>query len=178
MYDVEKFLVYFSYNGESYELIASVNRYDNDPFARHYSFSDYVSRVGIYYVAAVDSAGNESKRQETFRSTPCSDYDLPNVFTPNNDGFNDIFKSYYPQDGVTRSVNMQIVNRSGKVVFKTNDPEINWDGRDIDSKRFVSPGVYIYIGELYEEWSTGNRTIPLSGFIHVYHGDGPQLINE
>ena len=174
MYDVEKFLIYFSFDGERYDLISTVNRNENDPYTLHYSFSDNDSRVGIYYVAAVDSAGNESKRNEVFRSTPCSDYELPNVFTPNNDGFNDVFKSFYPQDGLKRSVNMQIFNRWSKLVFKTTDPDINWDGRDIDSKRFVAPGVYYYICELHEEWSTGFRTIPLTGFIHVFHGDGPQ----
>ena len=174
MYDMEKFLIYFSYNGSDYEEIASVDRHENNPFALDYSFSDYKTLIGFYYVTAVDSAGNESSKSNTFLSTPCSDYELPNVFTPNNDGFNDVFKSSYPHDGLERTVNMQIFNLWGKVVFKTNDPDINWDGRDIDSKRFVSSGVYYYIGELYEEWATGNRTIPLSGFVHVFHGDGPQ----
>jgi len=174
MYDVKKFLIYFSFDGVKYELIGSIDRDKVDPYKTDYSFSDLNPRVGTYYVAAVDSAGNESQRYNTFRSTPCSDYELPNVFTPNNDGFNDVFKSYYPQDGLKRSVDMKIYNRSGKLVFKTNEPDINWDGRDIDSKRFVPSSVYLYTCELYEEWSTGERTISLSGFIHVYHGDGPQ----
>jgi len=167
MYDVEKFLIYFSFNGNDYEIIASVDD-------GNYSFSDDGSRVGFYYITAVDSVGNESQRSNIFISTPCSNYELPNVFTPNNDGINDVFKSYYPKDGVPRIVDMKIFNRWGKMVFKTNDPDINWDGRDIDSKRFVPSGVYYYVCELYEAWPSGQRIIPLAGIIHVYYGKGAQ----
>jgi len=93
---------------------------------------------------------------------------LPNVFTPNGDGINDIFKSYNP--GRISRVDMKIYNRVGKLVYKTEDPDINWDGRDIDSKRFVSSGVYWYICDVFEERLTGSKTITLGGFIHLYYG--------
>jgi len=167
MDDVEKYLIYFSFNGREYERIASTDRGVN-------SFSDDDSRVGFFYVTAVDYAGNESPGSNIFISTPCNNYELPNVFTPNNDGINDVFKSYYPKDGVPRIVDIKIFNRHGKMVFKTNDPDINWDGRDMDSKRFASTGVYYYVGELYEEWPSGQRIIPLAGLIHLYYGKDAQ----
>ena len=178
MYDVEKFIVYFSYNGDDLEEIAVIERDKSNPDADEYSYTDYGDnnfglRVGYYYVTAVDSTGNESqKKLYNYFATPCSQYELPNVFTPNGDGINDIFKSFYPKDGILRTVNMQIFNRTGKIVFKTNDPDINWDGRDIDSKRFVSPGVYYYICELHEDWPlpTGPSITPFTGIIHVYTG--------
>jgi gliding motility-associated-like protein len=177
MYDFKKFLIYFSYDGTDYQNIATIERDKNNPYETNYSYSDENLRVGFYYVAAVDSAENESLKIITpFISNPCTTYELPNVFTPNGDGINDVFQSYYPKDGVPRTVNMQIFNRWGKLVFKTEDPDINWDGRDIGSKRFVPTGVYYYICDLLENWQppAGPKFTPFSGFIYVYYGKGAQ----
>jgi gliding motility-associated-like protein len=173
MYDVEMFQIYYSFDGRQYNRIGSVNRDEVNPYTTlQYSYSDYQSLVGLYYVTAVDSAGNESPWSYIVALDECGEYDLPNVFTPNGDGINDVFKSFNP--GGVQRVDMKIYNRGGKLVYKTEDPDINWDGRDIDSKRFVATGVYYYICTVYEERLTGFKTIPLSGFVHVYYGEGAQ----
>jgi gliding motility-associated-like protein len=52
---------------------------------------------------------------------------IPNSFTPNADGNNDIFKpSLVGFD--TEEYNLQIFNRWGELVFETNDVEQGWDG--------------------------------------------------
>jgi gliding motility-associated-like protein len=127
---------------------------------------------GCYYITAADNAGNQSDGSNAVCFDECGTYELPNVFSPNGDNINDVFISYNP-GGVTR-VNMKIYNRVGKLVFKTEDPDINWDGRDIDSKRFVSSGVYYYTCDLYDDRLTGLKVVPISGFIHVYHSEGAQ----
>jgi gliding motility-associated-like protein len=66
--------------------------------------------------------------------------DVPNVFTPNGDGMNDIFKVK------TRSLeNFQgvILNRWGRKVYEWTDPQGGWDGR-IHGK-YATPGTYFYI---------------------------------
>ncbi len=56
---------------------------------------------------------------------------IPNTFTPNGDGENDMF---YPHgSGITQVVNMRIYNRWGEVVFQKsnfmmNDKSAGWDG--------------------------------------------------
>jgi gliding motility-associated-like protein len=105
----------------------------------------------------------------------CGTFDLPNVFTPNGDNINDLFKSYNPL-GITK-VDMKIFNRWGKLVFKTTDAAINWDGRDIDSKRFVPAGIYYYVCDVYEDRLTGLQIRTLTGFIHVYTGDDAKPYN-
>ena len=165
--DVEKFLIYFSHNGIDFSVIGSV---DGDT----YSYSDDGSRVGYYWVAAVDTAGNISPRVNVIMSTPCTKYELPNVFTPNNDGIYDIFKSYYPNDGVPRRVNMEIFTRTNILVFKTEDPDINWDGFHMSTGRIVSSGIYYYICDLYEDWPSGQTITNFAGFIHVYSGNDAQ----
>lgn len=69
--------------------------------------------------------------------------DIPNVFTPDGDGYNDYF---FPRQLLSESVSrlqMQVFNRWGQLVFETNN--INgrgWDGR---LKAKVQPmGVYLY----------------------------------
>lgn len=52
---------------------------------------------------------------------------LPNAFTPNGDGTNDVFKII--QDGISSINYFQIFNRTGKLVFQTKNLSEGWDGR-------------------------------------------------
>ena len=164
--DVEKYRIYYSPDVVNYHRIDSVMNRDV------FTYLHRETLVGCYYVTAVDSAGNESRPSIYKCLDECGEYELPNVFTPNGDNINDIFKSYNP--GGVKQVDMKIFNRSGKLVFKTEDPNINWDGRDIDSKRFVATGVYYYICDVFENRLTGPKTFTLTGFIHVYYGKNAQ----
>ena len=52
---------------------------------------------------------------------------VPNSFTPNNDGNNDVFKMY----GITGSIvflEVQVFNRIGEKVFESQDHNFLWDG--------------------------------------------------
>jgi len=50
---------------------------------------------------------------------------IPNAFTPNNDGLNDIFK---PLHSNVSEYKMYIFNKFGEKVFESNDINIGWDG--------------------------------------------------
>jgi gliding motility-associated-like protein len=63
--------------------------------------------------------------------------EMPNVFTPNNDEFNPVFK---PVDiNLVRSASLKIFNRWGAVVYETNDPFLGWDGGEFET------GVYYWL---------------------------------
>ncbi len=69
---------------------------------------------------------------------------IPNVFTPNSDGFNDL----YCLDGFTKNCDeivLRIYNRWGELVFKTKDIEECWDGSVLNRSRQHPPGTYFYI---------------------------------
>jgi len=53
---------------------------------------------------------------------------LPNVFSPNNDGENDVLKMYFGNMQCIKTFEMRIYNRWGEKVFETTDPVAEWDG--------------------------------------------------
>ncbi len=67
---------------------------------------------------------------------------IPNAFTPNGDGINDLFRIIgIPSENITK-YNFQIFNRWGQKIFNTNNIEEAWDGT---SKGQVCPtGVYVW----------------------------------
>lgn len=66
--------------------------------------------------------------------------DVPNVFTPNGDGINDIFRAKTQSLEYFHGV---IINRWGRKVYEWNDPQGGWNGK-IHGK-YASPGTYYYI---------------------------------
>jgi gliding motility-associated-like protein len=50
---------------------------------------------------------------------------LPNAFTPNGDGVNDVF---YVRGGPFVTIDLQIYNGWGELIFQTTDPLFGWDG--------------------------------------------------
>jgi gliding motility-associated-like protein len=92
-------------------------------------------------------------------SVVCGKYRLPNVFTPNGDQQND-FLIPFPYSGV-ESIDLQIFNRWGNLVFTTKDPDINWDGTIERTNQPASDGVYYYVCDVFEitEIGTVKRTI-------------------
>lgn len=65
---------------------------------------------------------------------------IPNTFTPNEDGNNDVFKPILncPVD----EYRLQVYNRWGEVIFTTEDYRTGWNGEYGDSP--VASGVYVY----------------------------------
>jgi gliding motility-associated-like protein len=90
-------------------------------------------------------------------------YSLPNVFTPNQDGINDLFTPF-PYTNVQK-IDFQVHNRWGKIVFKTNNPDINWDGTDYISKQLLPDGAYFYVCDVFVQTLSGVLTISLHGTI-------------
>lgn len=65
---------------------------------------------------------------------------VPNTFTPNKDGINDIF---LPVVACVAKYYIIIYDRSGSVVFSTDNPEIGWDG-NLPTGQPCPTGVYSY----------------------------------
>jgi gliding motility-associated-like protein len=86
--------------------------------------SPYVTT--IYIVAGFDMYG--CKNVDTVVVTVdyiCADFFVPNVFSPNGDGLNDVVNIH---GACIATYNFQIFNRWGELVFETKDPAFSWDG--------------------------------------------------
>lgn len=68
---------------------------------------------------------------------------IPNAFTPNQDGANDVFKTVITGPEI-ELYELRIISRSGKEVFYSTDPEEVWVG-DVEDDLYVSsPTLYVY----------------------------------
>ena len=169
--DINRYYIYFGDDSAHMRLIDSILSKTDTTF--NHILNE--SLAGCYAVTAIDRVGNQSQYSNIFCIDNCPYYVLPNVFTPNGDGANEKFVPFKPYRFVPK-IEMQIFNRWGEEVFKTEDPDINWDGKDQKTGKECSEGVYLYAGFYYEQHQGGFAKKPLSGqkkgggFIHLIRG--------
>jgi len=109
------------------------------------SDSFYVTSTGMYIFTDKElSCSFADTILVTIDSTPCSDGGalMPNAFTPNDDGINDIIRPVFKQSGVVSDYSFSIYDRYGNLVFTTKDLGRGWDGK-VNGKTAES-GVYLY----------------------------------
>jgi gliding motility-associated-like protein len=84
---------------------------------------------------------------------------IPNVFTPNDDGVNDLF--FIETYGEFEVANMKIFNRWGILIWETSNPVEYWDGKSRDGNEFPS-STYFYV---YNAKSSSGKTYESSGSV-------------
>ncbi len=137
----------------------------------HY-LPDYVG--GCYSVSAFDVNGNEGIWSAMICVDSCNFYEIPNVFTPNNDKINDWLVAR--TSALVEKVEFRLFNRGGILIFSTQEPKLNWDGTY--KGKVVASGVYYYDCEVFERRISGLEQFHLNGFVHVIteKGAGPMII--
>lgn len=68
---------------------------------------------------------------------------IPNAFTPNNDGRNDVFR--IPGNEFNKVLRFEVYDRWGRRVFHSFDRNAGWDGTDEKTGKACEQGVYQYI---------------------------------
>ncbi len=110
---------------------------------------------GTYVVTLAVQSSNGCWDTIRHEYTIVSNIEAPNVFTPNNDGKNDllIFKNleFFPNSSLT------VFNRWGNKVFEKTDYQNNWNGGG------QKDGVYYYI------LSAPKLEKPLTGYVQILH---------
>jgi len=161
--DVIGYYIYFS-DIKGNELIKidsvlddQVNRYEHTP-VRGIS--------GCYAVSAFDNNRNESILSNIVCVDNCPAYELPNTFTPNNDGANEFFVPTVNR--FIEQVDFQVFNKWGNKVFETNNPLILWDGTSFNG-RPLAEGTYYYRCKILEQRVSGNieSSQELKGHINI-----------
>jgi gliding motility-associated-like protein len=170
--DAVKYRLYFTPTvGGDYQLIQEFLDIVNDT---HIVFDNLSSVAGCYGISAVDSFENESPLSKRVCVDNCPIYELPNVFTPGGDGYNDFFTPIYPYRYV-QDIDMTIYNRWGQVMFETTDPDIRWDGKSQMNGKQVPSGVYFYICTVNEIRLAGIIPRLLKGHITVINESSPGI---
>lgn len=96
--------------------------------------------------------------------------EAPNVFTPNGDGDNDVFRVKYRS---LKQISIKIFNRWGKQIFAWENNNVQgfeesvtesvWDGKI--GGRLASPGVYYYV---VEARGRDDKKRNAHGFVHLF----------
>lgn len=145
----------------TFKLLATITNLSDTTFIYNNSYSI----AGCFKVTALDTVLNESQIANTVCVDNCPDYTLPNVFTPNGDGSNDFFHPF-PYSFV-KDIDIEIFDRWGIKMFKTTNPDINWDGTNSATKGICPDGVYFYICKVHEIHYNGIKTVTLKGNIEL-----------
>lgn len=78
---------------------------------------------------------------KTIKVEPLLNFFIPDAFTPNGDGINEVFLMSIT---AITSYNIQIYSRWGELIFQSNDLNIGWDGINANTGKPAPEGGYTY----------------------------------
>jgi len=167
--DIIEFRIYYTdVYGAELQLIRTIT----DPNEQSFLHENLTSVAGCYAVVAVDSFMNLSAA-DTFCIDNCTDYHLPNVFTPGGDLINDLFGPGTFK--YVESVDVKIYNRWGLKLFETTDPAVNWDGTYSVTQAEVPDGTYYFVATVNEIRLQGIVPRHLHGFVQLIRKAAPSV---
>jgi gliding motility-associated-like protein len=98
-----------------------------------------------YLVTVIDENGCKASDMLTIEVNTATDVFIPNAFTPNGDGNNDMFQMFGDLSTIAY-LDMMVFNRWGEKVFESNNHNFNWDGTY--KGETVPQGVFVYTGKI------------------------------
>lgn len=98
-----------------------------------------ISEPGRYWLMATNPDGCQSVDTINVRNAK-SFVVFPDAFTPNDDGYNDVFR---PTVSNVISFHMSIYSRWGQFMYETNDIKTGWNG--IYKSEKCPAGLYVYV---------------------------------
>ncbi|MFH0867368.1 MAG: gliding motility-associated C-terminal domain-containing protein [Bacteroidota bacterium] len=114
-----------------------------------------------FYVQAVDIFCKSILSVVHVTIDHCDVKDVPNIISPNGDGFNDFFKISAID---AEQIICMIYNRWGTPVYKSTGSSFSWDGIIQGTDKPASEGVYYYNASIILYNGEGRL---LSGFFHI-----------
>lgn len=124
----------------------------------HYTMSGILRPLVNYSAIKSVCIGHEEPTEEF-------SYTLPNVITPNGDGFNDLFEPKVKGLSLITGAKTVIFNRWGNILFDTDDPLIQWDGKSKQTKMDCPSGTYFYVTDIIYMGETREEKLHFQGSI-------------
>ncbi len=103
------------------------------------------SNSNTYFVTLVTASKygcKDSLTKSYVITIPQNFAEVPNVFTPNNDGINETFQ---PTVYDMQSLECSIFNRNGELVYEWKDINGSWNGKIRNTDQLAAPGTYYYV---------------------------------
>jgi hypothetical protein len=147
-----------------------------------------------YKISAVDRSLNESELSDPVCNDNCPYYELPNVFSPNDDRCNDLFSAYSDRPvemgeeikceltpdarskcaRFVEAVKFKVYNRWGQEVYdyegsladEGKSIYIDWDGKDNNGGQLPS-AVYYYVAEVTYDIVSADKIKIVKGWVHL-----------
>ena len=126
----------------------------------HYTMEGIMRTLVNYSAIKTVRIGHEEPAEEF-------SYTLPNVITPNGDGYNDVFEPIVTGADLIVSAKTVIFNRWGNILCDTDDPLIHWDGKSKQTNLDCSPGTYFYVTDIIYIGEAGEEKLHLQGSITI-----------
>ncbi|MCY7363353.1 MAG: gliding motility-associated C-terminal domain-containing protein, partial [Ignavibacteria bacterium] len=79
---------------------------------------------------------------------------IPNTFTPNGDGFNDVFKVY--GEGIDH-VLMRVYDRWGALVYRSESRDPSWDGTLFNNEDVMDMNTAVFVYVIIIDYMDGSR---------------------
>lgn len=143
-----RYNLYRGFEGEYFTVplatIAANQLFYYDTISDQLNFNGQV----CYYVEAIEAINIYGFSEISRSNVTCSVFDplvyIPNSFSPNDDEFNQIFKPELSIKDVTQ-YELIIMDRWGEVIFRSENQEQGWDGKNNFSNQSCQQGSYLYI---------------------------------
>ena len=140
-----------SQNADSYTWLVNDSIVSHETDLKWYAYeagSYTITLIGNNQWNCSDTVSTKLSIEEDFA------FYIPNTFTPNGDGKNDLF--YGSGVGVT-DAKMQIFNRWGAEVYDCNGKSCSWNGEIENKSAIAQDGVYLYVirvRDIFNEFHT------------------------
>ena len=110
-----------------------------------------VNTGGTYTLIATNDCGSDTVSTQVIQIPTVNVEQLPNIFTPNGDGVNDVYdlNDLFYQ---TKSFNVKVFNRWGAKVYDTQDPQVDWAAKNL------SDGVY-FMAIVYTDCNNEEKSL-------------------
>ena len=107
-------------------------------------------------LTVVNADGCETQLCENFEVTIEKYFYMPNAFTPDGDGINDLF---FPVTAGFEdyTFDMSVFDRNGSLIFRTDNPDEKWNGSHNGGNHYVKAGVYTWRVEMIPRSSAGSE---------------------